>query len=139
MNATLTVEQAKASTMKNMATIISQVPPDIIASTEMKPDGPVVQGCEGPDASTWLGAAFVHLREGTHDFDQLLHTIGPSWTAPYSTRYRLSNGKYPSLVIEGPNHESYYVGKDADHNALSIAAYSECFTLEEGLSRFARY
>jgi hypothetical protein len=139
MNTRLTVEQAKANTMANMLRIIDQVPDGIVASTDVQPDGPLLRSCGDSGGFSWFGTAFIHLTDEGHDFERIVRAIGDQWESPYKVRFRLSLGKYPEAFIGGPNNESYQVGKDAGYNALSIAAYSECFIPGEGVSIFKDY
>jgi hypothetical protein len=139
VNTRITVEEAKAGAMANMRKIIDQIPADIVASTDVQPDGPLLRSCGDDESIAWFGTAFVHLTDQSHDFEHVLRAIAEKWNRPYTSTYHLSNGTYPSLFIVGPNNQNYRIGKNADDNAFRIAAYSECFIPAEGVSIFKDY
>lgn len=129
-DASLTWQQAKASTQQKAQEIASLVPAAQVVNIEAKDTG-VLLSCTSTEHS-WNGWVIVTVTSDT-DVTSVIESIGGHFEG---TAFQVSidndvAGDRRVQLIAADGEESYLVARDADPSLIRVSGSSACFTLPE--------
>ncbi len=133
----VTWQDEKAKTQTAMHDIVAQIPKDVVVQAEVKGTGTLF-GCNktGPNGEklhSWTGSATVTVKPGI-DIESIVKTVEEHYK---NLGYKVSSrfdvlGEYEAQV-KPPNEESSYYVTKGEPDQISVASWSECFQLPDGL------
>jgi hypothetical protein len=135
----LTLEEAKREAQSIEDDIAALIPAQSVTHVEQMPTGGLLS-CNAKSAYRWYGKTVVNLRGGV-DVQAILDGVVEKWKADksFSVSRRTDFLKARIVELDGPYDSTYFVNvpKPSDH--VSIASYSQCFTLPKGADPSEQY
>jgi hypothetical protein len=129
----LTLELAKAETLKVENAIVDLVPRESVKGRRQMDKAPLLSCDTEIDLFMWPGHTFMSLNAGA-DISRLVKVLTEHWNAEpgYRAKDTTAVEGAPGVDIERVDGATFYVDFPKAQTEMRIASFSPCFSLPDG-------